>query len=140
LFDIILSSKNCLTISIVEFAVCEAAPSCCNQQKRSSSFNNEINCSVISCYSSEVAVSEKNISVYEIPHTNSQFSGNVVALHETSGDFHCSRTWNFVNLHFHLNGTRPHREKTHSPRYLHHFVQIVETIGRNASFSLYQFL
>jgi hypothetical protein len=30
-------------------------------------------------------------------------------------------------------------KKTHSPRYLHHFVQIVGTIGSNASFSLYQF-
>jgi hypothetical protein len=29
-------------------------------------------------------------SIYEISHTNNQFSGNVVALHETSGDFHCS--------------------------------------------------
>jgi hypothetical protein len=34
-----------------------------------------------------------------------------VALHETSGDFHCYRTWNFVNLHIHLNGTRPHQKK-----------------------------
>jgi hypothetical protein len=51
-----------------------------------------------------------------------------VALHETSGDFHCSRTWNFVNLHFHLNGTGPYREKTHSARYLGHFLQIVGTV------------
>jgi hypothetical protein len=58
--DIILPSKNCLSMSIVEFAVCELAPSCCNQQKRSS-FNNEINCIMISWYFSAVAVSEKII-------------------------------------------------------------------------------
>jgi hypothetical protein len=29
--DIILPSKNCLSISIVEYAVCEVAPSCCKK-------------------------------------------------------------------------------------------------------------
>jgi hypothetical protein len=136
--DIILSSQNCLSISTVEFAVCEVVPSCCNQQKRFSSFNNEINCIMISWYFSAVTVSEKIIGpTIRLRGINSLFSGTVVALHETSGDCHCSRTWNFLNLHVHLNGTRPHRKKTHSPRYLHHFVQIVGTIGSNASFALY---
>jgi hypothetical protein len=54
---------NCLSISIVEFAVCEEAPSCCNQQERSSSFNNEINYIMISWHFSAVTVSEKNIGL-----------------------------------------------------------------------------
>jgi hypothetical protein len=94
---------------------------------------------MISWYFSAVTVSEKNIGpkyIYEISHTNSQFSGNVVALHETSGDFHCSRTRNFANLHIHLNGTRSHRKK----HILQDIVQTVGTIGSNASFSLHQFL
>jgi hypothetical protein len=57
--DIILSS-NCLSISIVEFAVCEEAPSCCNQQERSP-FNNEMNYIMISWHFSAVTVSEKKI-------------------------------------------------------------------------------
>jgi hypothetical protein len=94
---------------------------------------------MISWYFSAVTVSEKNIGL-TIRLRDSHFSGNLVALHETRGDFHCSRTWNFVNLHIHLNGTRPHWKKTHSPKYLHYFLQNVRTIVSNASFSLYQFL
>jgi hypothetical protein len=69
---------------------------------------------MICWYFSAVTVSEENKglqSVYEISQTNRQFSWNVVALHETSRDFHCSRTWNFVNLHIHLHGTGLMRQK-----------------------------
>jgi hypothetical protein len=69
---------------------------------------------MISWHFSAVTVSEKNIGptirLGDIAHQQ-PVSGNVVALNETSGDFHCSRTWHFVNLRIHLNGTRPHRKK-----------------------------
>jgi hypothetical protein len=45
---------------------------------------------MVSCYFSAVTVSEKKYraqSVYEISHTNSQFSGNVVALLKQVGIF-----------------------------------------------------
>jgi hypothetical protein len=68
---------SCLSISIVEFAVCEVAPFCCNQQKRSSSFNNEISRIMISWYFSAVTVSEKNIRprirLRDIAHQQSIF-------------------------------------------------------------------
>jgi hypothetical protein len=53
------------------------APSCCNQQIRSSSFKNEINCIKISCYFSAVTVSEKNIGptirLWDIAHQQQIF-------------------------------------------------------------------
>jgi hypothetical protein len=70
--------------------VCKVGPSCCNQQKRSSSFNNEINCIMISWYFSAVTVSEKSIGPeIRLLHHNLEF----------------------CDLHIHLNGIRPHREK-----------------------------
>jgi hypothetical protein len=83
---------------------------------------------MISWYFSAVTVSEKNIGLTirlrDIAHQQ-PISWNVMALHETSGDFNCSRTWNFVNLHIHLNGTRPHRKK--------HILQDIYTISYKLS-------